>query len=125
MCGPLLHDTPSHCGDITSRPRVLPEPERDWKRIDVELLPPCGLVTRAMQLAVMDPADRDDELVADPVSKGTRLCKRKVVRIRRHAAAHKARLPAETRCGRSYGLGFVRAASALRTVFGSRAITRK
>jgi hypothetical protein len=27
--------------------------------------------------------------------------------------------------GRCYGLGFVRAASALRTVFGSRAITRR
>ena len=26
-------------------PRVLPEPQRDWKRIDVEPLPPCCLVT--------------------------------------------------------------------------------
>ena len=31
----------------------------------------------------------------------------------------------ETCHGRCYGLGFVRAASALRTVFGSRAITRR
>jgi hypothetical protein len=31
----------------------------------------------------------------------------------------------KTRHGRCYGLGFVRAASALRTVFGSRAITRR
>jgi hypothetical protein len=34
---------------------VLPEPERDWKRIDVELLPPSGFITRAVKLAVMDP----------------------------------------------------------------------
>jgi hypothetical protein len=40
----------------------------------------------------MDPADRDDELVAHAASEGTRLCKRKVMRIRRHAAAHKAGL---------------------------------
>jgi hypothetical protein len=36
---------------------VLPEPERDCP-------PPCGRVTRAMKLAVVDPSDRDDELVA-------------------------------------------------------------
>src|SRR5207249_3470805 len=75
------------------RPRLLPEPKRDRNRVDVELPPPCGLVTRAMQLAVMDPADRDDELVAHAASECTRLCKREVMRIRRHAAAHKARLP--------------------------------
>ena len=46
-----------------------------------------------MQLAVMDPADRDDELVAHTASECTRLCKREVMRIRRHAAAHKAGLP--------------------------------
>jgi hypothetical protein len=46
-----------------------------------------------MQLAVMEPADRDDELVAHTASECTRLCKREVMRIRRHAAAHKAGLP--------------------------------
>ena len=46
-----------------------------------------------MQLAVMDPADRDGELVADSLSKGARLCKREVVRIRRHSTTHKAWLP--------------------------------
>jgi hypothetical protein len=66
---------------------VLPELERDWKRIDVEPLPPCGLITRAMKLAVMDAANRDDELVAHPASKPTRLGKREVMRIRWHAAA--------------------------------------
>jgi hypothetical protein len=57
---------------------VLPELERDWKRIDVEPLPPCGLITRAMKLAVMDAANRDGELVAHPASKPTRLGKREV-----------------------------------------------
>ena len=72
---------------------MLPELERDWKRVDVELLPPCRLITRAMKLAMMDPANRDGELVAHSVSKRTRLGKREVMRIRRHAATHKTRLP--------------------------------
>ena len=46
-----------------------------------------------MQLAVVDPADRDDELVAHAPSECTRLRKREVMRIRRHAAADEARLP--------------------------------
>src|SRR5258708_28755175 len=46
-----------------------------------------------MKFAVMDPANRDGELVAHPVSKRTRLGKREVMRIRRYAAAHKTRLP--------------------------------
>ena len=45
-----------------------------------------------MQLAVMDPADRNGELVAHSVSECTWLCKREVMRIRGHAAAHEARL---------------------------------
>jgi hypothetical protein len=72
---------------------VLPELERDWKRVDVELLPPCGLIARAMKLAVVDPTNRHGELVAHSVSKRTRLGKREVMRIRRHAATHKTRLP--------------------------------
>jgi len=46
-----------------------------------------------MKLAVMDPADWDRELVAHAASKRAGLCKREVMRIRRHAAAHKAWLP--------------------------------
>ena len=72
---------------------MLPELERDWKRVDVELLPPCGLIARAMKLAVVDPTNRHGELVAHSVSKRTRLGKREVMRIRRHAATHKTRLP--------------------------------
>ena len=45
-----------------------------------------------MQLAVMDPANRDCELVAHASPERTRLCKREVMRIRWHAATHKAGL---------------------------------
>jgi hypothetical protein len=79
-------------GHLAISPRVLPEPERDWKRINVEFLPPYGLITRAMKLPMMDSANWDGEFVADSVSKCPGLCKREVVRIRRHSAAHKARL---------------------------------
>ena len=45
-----------------------------------------------MQLAVVDPADRDDEFVAYPSSECAGLCEGEVVRIRRRAAAHEAGL---------------------------------
>src|SRR6266567_2147950 len=41
----------------------------------------------------MDAADRHDELVADSAPKCARLCKGEVMRVRWHAAAHKAWLP--------------------------------
>jgi len=72
---------------------VLPEPERDWKRINVDRVPPSGFITLAMKLAVVHPTNRDDELIADPVSECTRLHKREVMRIGRRPAAYKARLP--------------------------------
>ncbi len=46
-----------------------------------------------MKFAMMDPADWDGELIAHSSAQRTRLCKGEVVRIRRHAAAHKAGLP--------------------------------
>ena len=46
-----------------------------------------------MQFAVMDPADRDGELITHSAAQCTWLCEREVVRIRRHAAADKAWLP--------------------------------
>ena len=46
-----------------------------------------------MQLAVMEPADWDDELVAHSASEGPRLGKREVMRVRRHTAADEAGLP--------------------------------
>ena len=46
-----------------------------------------------MKLAVVNPAERDGELVAHSASECTRLRKGEVMRIRWHAAAYKARLP--------------------------------
>ena len=54
--------------EFAIRLRVLPEPERDWKRINVNLVPPRCLITLAMKLAVVGPANRDGELIADSVS---------------------------------------------------------
>src|SRR5262249_31073351 len=66
---------------IAIEPRVLPEPERNWKRINVDLLPPRGLITLAMKLSVVGPTNRDGELVAHSVSECTRLHKREMMRI--------------------------------------------
>src|SRR4029453_367740 len=41
---------------------------------------------------MVDSADRDDELVAHTAPECTRLCEGEMMRIRRHAAAHEARL---------------------------------
>src|SRR6516225_445439 len=46
-----------------------------------------------MKLAVVDPTNRDGELIADPVSECARLHKCEMMRIRRRPAAYKARLP--------------------------------
>ena len=46
-----------------------------------------------MKLAVMGPADRHDELIANPAPKCARLREGEVMRVRRYAAAHQARLP--------------------------------
>jgi hypothetical protein len=46
-----------------------------------------------MKLAVVDPTNRDDELITHPVSECTRLHEREVMRVRRRPAAHKAGLP--------------------------------
>src|SRR5690349_3934668 len=46
-----------------------------------------------MQLAVMNAADRNDELVAYSTSEGAGLCEGQVMRVRGHAATNKARLP--------------------------------
>jgi hypothetical protein len=46
-----------------------------------------------MKLVVVDPADRDNELVAHPTPKRAGLCEGEVVRVGGHAAAHEAGLP--------------------------------
>jgi hypothetical protein len=46
-----------------------------------------------MQLAVMEPADWDDELVAHSPTEGPWLCEGEVMWVGRHTAAHEAGLP--------------------------------
>ena len=75
------------------RARPLPQLECHWNWINIEPAPPRDLVPRAMKLAVVDPADRDDELVAYPTSECAGLGEGKVMRVRRHATAHEASLP--------------------------------
>jgi hypothetical protein len=60
------------------------EPESPCRccRVDPLALPPCGLTTGSVQLAVMSPTKRHGELVADLLSYGPVLCKAKMVRIR-------------------------------------------
>ena len=72
---------------------MLPKPESNRERIDLDLIPPRGLVGVAMKLAVMDPTNRDGELVADPAPERASLGKAEMMGIRRRAPAHEARLP--------------------------------
>jgi len=60
-------------GELAVRSRFLPEPERTWQRIDVVLLPPCTFATRAMQLSMMNTANRYEELFAHSASECARL----------------------------------------------------
>jgi hypothetical protein len=46
-----------------------------------------------VKLAVVDPADRDDEFVAYPASECAGLCEGEVMRVGGHAAAHETGLP--------------------------------
>ena len=79
--------------DWIVRPRLLPELQGDRNWINVESLPPGGFVSGAMELAVMGPADRHDELIAHSAPQCARLREGEVMRVGRHAAAHQARLP--------------------------------
>src|ERR1019366_10544298 len=73
-------------------PRVLPEPARNRQRIDLGLLPPRGLVTMTVQLAMMDTAHRDSELVADFAPERAWLGKAQMVGVCGRTAAHQAGL---------------------------------
>jgi hypothetical protein len=55
-------------------------------------LPPFLFVATAVKLAVMNPAQRHDELIANPMAERARLPKSKVVSIRRPPAADQAGL---------------------------------
>ena len=79
--------------EFAIRPRLLPEPERDWNRVDVELRPPCSFISRAMQFAMVSPADRHDKLIAHSAAQCTRLRKGEVMRVGWRTAAYEAGLP--------------------------------
>jgi hypothetical protein len=69
-----------------------PEPPRNRQWINLGRLPPRGLVTMPVQLAMMDAANRDSELVTDFAAERAWLGKAQMVRIRRRTAAHQAGL---------------------------------
>ena len=72
-------------------PCVLPKPERRCSGINVDQRPPCFLVDLAVQLAVVDPAKRDGELVADLATEGARLHKAEMVGIAGLSTTYQAR----------------------------------
>src|SRR5262249_32911110 len=61
-------------------------------RIETEFLPPPGFITVTVQLAMMSPAQRHRELVADLAAECTRLREAQMVWIGRPPAADQARL---------------------------------
>jgi hypothetical protein len=60
---------------------------RDWQRINLDTLPPGDLRTMPVQLAVMDPAQRDGELIADLAAERPGLGKTQMMGFRGRAAA--------------------------------------
>ena len=72
-------------------PRVLPKAERRCFGINVDQRPPCFLVHLAVQLAVVNAAQRDSELVADLAAKGARLHEAEMVGIAGLATTHQTR----------------------------------
>jgi hypothetical protein len=76
-------------------PRVMaraPKRERDRHGIELEPIPPCCFITVPVKLAMMETTNRNRELVADFASERARLREPEVMRVRRVAAAHHARL---------------------------------
>ena len=80
--------------DHRLRLRVCREPQRACgaRRIEPEFLPPSSFITVTVELAMMSPAERDRELVADLAPECTRLREAQMVWIGRPAAADQARL---------------------------------
>ena len=73
-------------------PGMPPQPIGDRQRVDLDPLPPCSFVTRPVQFAVVDPAKRDGELVANFAAERPRLGKTQMVGIGRRPAADHAGL---------------------------------
>jgi hypothetical protein len=72
--------------------RLLPKLPGKAKGVDLEAFPPRSFVAGLMERAVVAPAERHGELVADFDSECARLRKPDVVRIARVATANEARL---------------------------------
>src|SRR5439155_9464840 len=78
-----------HCGRrrLFRRAGRLPELECNRQCIDAQLGPPIRLVVRAMNLAVVQTAERDREFVADFPPEGPHLSEPQVMRVRGFATA--------------------------------------
>ena len=66
--------------------RLLPELVSDLERIDPSRLPPCALVTSAVDLAVVHAAERDDEFIARLAAERARLRVAKMMGVGRLAS---------------------------------------
>ena len=73
-------------------PGKLPKLERNGHRINVELGPPCTFVALSVKLTMMDPAQRDRELVRNPPAECPRLGIANVVSLAGLPAVNRARL---------------------------------
>src|SRR6516162_9902037 len=67
--------------------RLLPESLGDFEWLDIELLPPGGLIAGLMQLTMMTPAERNGELIAHLQPDGSGLGEAQVMRVGRLTAA--------------------------------------
>ena len=69
-----------------------PQPLRDLHRIYARRFPPLLFVTTPVEIPVVNPAQRHDELVAHPPTKRARLPKSEMMGIGRTPPADQARL---------------------------------
>jgi hypothetical protein len=74
---------------------MLPEPFGHGQWINFDILPPCELCALPVELAVMVPAQRDSELIADLATERPALREAEVMGIRRLSAANQARVPSD------------------------------
>src|SRR3974377_2305007 len=72
--------------------RLLPDSLRNLEWLDIELLPPGGLVAGLMQLTVMTSAERNGEFIAHLQPDGSGLGETQVMRVRRRPATDEAGL---------------------------------
>jgi len=75
--------------------RLKPQGPGSGEWIDSGFAPPFGFIAVAVELAMMPPAQRDGELIADLAPKRPTLREAKVVGITRPPAADKTRLPSD------------------------------